>query len=120
MDQMIRTMKNASTGFDLQDRRDVLIHGQYIRKDQIDEFRDLNVIASFFPLHTFYWGDWHKQLIGDSLGNAISPTRTALDKGLKDYYPYGCARSTSNLMRVIWTASKRISRSGEIIGEMKD
>lgn len=117
MDQMIRTMKNASTGFDLQDRRDVLIHGQYIRKDQIDEFRDLNVIASFFPLHTFYWGDWHKQLIGDSLGNAISPTRTALDKGLKITIHTDAPVALPNLMRVIWTASKRISRSGEIIGE---
>ena len=67
--------------FDLQDRR--------------------NIIVSFFPLHTFYWGDWHKQLIGDSLGNAISPTRTALDKGLKITIHTDAPVALPNLMRVI-------------------
>ena len=117
MDQMIRTLKNATEEYGNEGRRDVLIHGQYVREDQLDEFKDLNIIASLFPLHTFYWGDWHKQLIGDSLGNKISPTRTALNKGLKITIHTDAPVALPNLMRVIWTATTRVSRSGEIIGE---
>lgn len=117
MDQMIRTMRIVSNETGKKNRRDVLIHGQYVRDDQLDDFKDLNVIASLFPLHTFYWGDWHKKLIGDSVGNFISPTRSALDKGLNITIHTDAPVALPNLMRVIWTACKRVSRSGEIIGK---
>ena len=117
MDQMIRALKKATAKYGNENRRDVLIHGQYVREDQLDEFKDLDIIASLFPLHTFYWGDWHKEIIGDSLGNKISPTRTALNKGLKITIHTDAPVALPNLMRVIWTATNRVSRSGNIIGE---
>ncbi|MDM9631006.1 amidohydrolase [Robiginitalea aurantiaca] len=117
MDQMIRTFKPLVEKYGKGDRRNTLIHGQYIRDDQIDSFRELDVILSLFPLHTFYWGDWHKQIIGDSLGNRISPTRTALDKGLKLTIHTDAPVALPNLMRVVWTAVERTSRSGAVIGE---
>ncbi len=117
MDQMIRTLKEVSTSHGNEGRRDVLIHGQYVRHDQLDSFKDLNVIASLFPMHTFYWGDWHKQLIGDSLGNSISPTRTALQKGLTLTIHTDAPVALPNLMRLVWTATRRVSRSGAIVGE---
>jgi predicted amidohydrolase YtcJ len=117
MDQMIRAMKNVVEKYDNEGRRDVLIHGQYIREDQLDSIKDLNVIVSLFPLHTFYWGDWHKQIIGDSLGNKISPTRTALDKGLKLTIHTDAPVALPNLMRMVGISVERKSRSGQIIGE---
>ena len=117
MDQMIRSLKKVTDTYGNKGRRDVLIHGQYVREDQLDDFKDLNIIASLFPLHTFYWGDWHKEIIGDSLGNKISPTRTALNKGLKITIHTDAPVALPNLMRVIWTATNRVSRSGKIIGE---
>ena len=116
MDQMIRTQKIMAEKYGNNDRRNVLIHGQYIREDQLDSFKELNVVASLFPLHTFYWGDWHKQIIGDSLGNKISPVKTALNKGLNITIHTDAPVALPNLMRVVWTAVTRTSRSGEIIG----
>jgi predicted amidohydrolase YtcJ len=116
MDQMIRTQKIMAEKYGNDDRRNVLIHGQYIREDQLDSFKELNVVASLFPLHTFYWGDWHKQIIGDSLGNKISPVKTALNKGLNITIHTDAPVALPNLMRVVWTAVTRTSRSGEIIG----
>ena len=110
------TLKKVTNKYGNEGRRDVLIHGQYVREDQLDEFKNLNIIASLFPLHTFYWGDWHKELIGDSLGNKISPTRTALNKGLRITIHTDAPVALPNLMRVIWTATNRVSRSGQIIG----
>jgi predicted amidohydrolase YtcJ len=117
MDQMIRTMKPAIEKYGNENRRDVLIHGQYVRGDQLDTFKEMNVIAALFPLHTFYWGDWHKQIIGDSLGNKISPTRTALNKGLKITIHTDAPVGLPNIMQIVGTAVTRTSRSGAVIGE---
>lgn len=117
MDQMIRTISAVQEKYPKTDRRDVLIHGQYVRKDQLGKFQKLGVIGSFFPLHTYYWGDWHSQLIGDSLGQFISPTRSALNSNMKITIHTDAPVALPNLMRVVWTATKRVSRSGKIIGE---
>jgi len=116
IDQMIATMKVVADKFGNDDRRNVLIHGQYVREDQLDSFKELDVIASLFPLHTYYWGDWHKKIIGDSLGNKISPTRTALDKGLKITIHTDAPVALPNLMRMVGISVERKSRSGQIIG----
>jgi predicted amidohydrolase YtcJ len=116
MDQMIRTMKPVVDKYGNNDRRNVLIHGQYVREDQLDSFKELDIIASFFPLHTFYWGDWHKEIIGDSLGNKISPTRTALNKALKVTIHTDAPVALPNLMRMIGISVERKSRSGQVIG----
>ena len=116
MDQMIRTMRKVSSEFEKKDRRNVLIHGQYVREDQLDAYKELDVIASLFPLHTFYWGDWHKQIIGDELGNKISPTRTALNKGLRVTIHTDAPVALPNLMRMVGITVERKSRSGKLIG----
>lgn len=116
MDQMIRNMKPSVEKYGNDNRRNVLIHGQYVREDQLDAFKELDVIASLFPLHTFYWGDWHKEIIGDSLGNKISPTRTALNKGLKITIHTDAPVALPNLMRMAGISVERKSRSGQVIG----
>ncbi len=116
IDQLIRTMKPLKEKYGNEGRRDVIIHGQYIREDQLNAAKDMNMIASLFPLHTFYWGDWHEQLIGDSLVQNISPVKTALNKGIDVTIHTDAPVALPNLMRVLWTAVARTSRSGKIIG----
>lgn len=116
MDQMIRTMRKVSSEFEKKDRRNVLIHGQYVREDQLDSYKELDIIVSLFPLHTFYWGDWHKEIIGEDLGNQISPTRTALNKGLRLTIHTDAPVALPNLMRMVGISVERKSRSGKLIG----
>ncbi|MBE15555.1 MAG: amidohydrolase [Cytophagaceae bacterium] len=116
IDQFIRTLKPLQQQYGKEGRRDVIIHGQYIREDQLDDAREMNLIASLFPLHTYYWGDWHTQLIGDSLVQHISPVKTALDKGIDVTIHTDAPVALPNLMRVVWTAVARTSRSGKVIG----
>ncbi|MDT0620731.1 amidohydrolase [Croceitalea vernalis] len=116
VDQLIRTMKPLKEKYGNDDRRDVIIHGQYIRDDQLDEAKEMKMIASLFPLHTFYWGDWHTQLIGDSLVQNISPVKSALNKGMDITIHTDAPVALPNLMRVLWTAVERTSRSGKVIG----
>jgi predicted amidohydrolase YtcJ len=116
IDQMIRCMKPAAAKYGNTDRRSVLIHGQYVRFDQLDSLKKLDVVASLFPMHTFYWGDWHKQIIGDSLGNLTSPIKTALNKGLHVTSHTDAPVAFPNLMMIMWTTVNRVSRSGAVIG----
>ena len=116
IDQFIRTMKPLQEKYGNDNRRDVIIHGQYIREDQLNDAKEMKMIASLFPLHTFYWGDWHTQLIGDSLAQNISPVKTALNKGIDITIHTDAPVALPNLMRVLWTAVNRTSRSGKIIG----
>lgn len=116
VDQFIKAHRAAEALYGHEGRRDVLIHGQYIRFDQLDALKELDIVASLFPLHTFYWGDWHKQIIGDSLGNIISPTRTALNKGVKLTIHTDAPVALPNLMRMVGISVERKSRSNKEIG----
>ena len=116
MDQMIRTLSPVVEKYGVADRRTVLIHGQYIRKDQLAPFDSMNVIASLFPMHTYYWGDWHRQLIGDSLVQFISPTRAVLERGMRLTIHSDSPVALPNMMRLVGTAVNRTSRSGRIVG----
>ncbi|EED34380.1 conserved hypothetical protein [Luminiphilus syltensis NOR5-1B] len=115
-DQLLRTLRSLEKDYSHAQRRDVIIHGQYLREDQLDDAKDLNLMVSLFPLHTYYWGDWHKQIIGERLGNKISPTRTALDKGVKITIHTDAPVALPNLMRMMGISVERKSRSGRVIG----
>lgn len=117
MDQLIRAMRPAINQYGNEDRRNVLIHGQYVRMDQLDSLAEMDIIASLFPMHTFYWGDWHKQIIGEEKGNKISLIRSALNRGMKVTSHTDAPVAFPNLMMILWTTVNRVSRSGAIIGE---
>lgn len=116
IDQMLAAVKSATMAYGGGDRRSTLIHGQYIRPDQLDTMAELEMTASLFPMHTFYWGDWHKQIIGDELGNKISPMRSALQRGLPVTSHTDAPVALPNLMQVMWATVNRTSRSGQVIG----
>ena len=67
IDQMIAAIKPVHAKHGPGDRRHVLIHGQFVRKDQLEALKALQVIPSLFPMHTFYWGDWYDKIIGPEL-----------------------------------------------------
>jgi predicted amidohydrolase YtcJ len=116
IDQYIRCLRTAVDKYGNDDRRNVLIHGQFIRKDQLDSLKVLQVIPSMFPMHTFYWGDWYKQIIGDSLAMQISPINTAVKMGMMPTSHTDAPVAFPNLMMVMWATVNRVSRSGAVIG----
>jgi len=64
IDQLIRLTDAVQQDIpDTRDPRTVLIHGQYLRADQIPELVRLGIFPSLYPMHTFYWGDWHSSSV---------------------------------------------------------
>lgn len=117
VDQLIRTMKPVAKRYGNNDRRSVLIHGQLTRMDQLDDLKALDIIGSFFPMHTFYWGDWYKQIIGPDQAQLISPIKSALNKGIRVTSHTDAPVALPNLMMILHTTVNRVSRTGDVMGE---
>jgi len=116
-DQLIAHIAAATNKHGGGDRRPVLIHGQFLREDQIDSFKSLDVIPSLYPMHTFYWGDWHREhTVGPKLSNNISPTGWCVARGMKFTTHHDAPVALPNSMRVLDATVTRRSRSGDIIG----
>jgi hypothetical protein len=100
------------------DRRPVLIHGQFLRKDQVEAFQRLGILPSLFPMHTFYWGDWHMtRTLGPVLGQDISPTGWVLERGMKFTSHHDAPVAFPDSMRVLDATVTRVARgSGEVVG----
>lgn len=100
------------------EQRNVLIHGQFLREDQLDSFKALGVIPSLFPMHTFYWGDWHlDHTVGPQAGLNISPTGWAVQRGMIFSSHHDAPVAFPDSMRVLdATVTRRARGSGRIVG----
>lgn len=100
------------------DLRNVLIHGQFLREDQVDAYKELDFLLSLFPMHTFYWGDWHvEHTVGPENGQNISPTGWVLQRGMKFTSHHDAPVAFPNSMRVLdATVTRKARGSGNIIG----
>lgn len=117
LDQYLKALEPAVKKYGNNDRRNTLIHGQLIRTNQIDSLKKYDIVASLFPMHTFYWGDWYKQIIGKEAAMHISPIKTCMDKGVHVTSHTDAPVALPNLMMIMHTTVNRVSRSGDIIGK---
>ncbi|WDZ51291.1 amidohydrolase [Acinetobacter vivianii] len=118
IDQFIAAVKDATQKQGQADRRSVLIHSQTIRDDQLDQLKALDIIPSFFSLHTFYWGDWHRQqTLGEQRAARISPTATALKKHLIFTEHHDAPVVPPSSMMMLDATVNRTTRSNYVLGE---
>lgn len=116
-DQLIAFTAKAAKKHGAGDHRPVLIHGQFLREDQVDSFNTLGIVPSLFPMHTFYWGDWHREhTVGPVLAENISPTGWCLKRGMRFTSHHDAPVAFPNSMRVLDATVTRRTRSGDILG----
>ena len=118
-DLLIAAHRAAQARFpQAKDLRPVLIHGQFLREDQLDSYKALGVIPSLFPMHTFYWGDWHlDHTVGPQAGMNISPTGWAKKRGMIFSSHHDAPVAFPDSMRVLdATVTRRARGSGRIVG----
>ncbi len=117
IDAAIATVGAAQAKYQGTDRRTVLIHGQYIRPDQIAPVQALGIFPALFPMHTFYWGDWHRQSVaGPERAAFTSPTGSVLRRGMKFSIHSDAPVTFPNSMRVLDSAVNRTTRTGFVLG----
>lgn len=107
----------AQESHDAAGRRDVLIHGQFLREDQVAALDRHGIFPSLFPMHTFYWGDWHREhTVGPVHAENISPTGWVLARGMKFGSHHDAPVAFPDSMRILSATVTRRTRSGDILG----
>lgn len=99
------------------DSRPVIVHAQMARDDQLDRMRTLGVVPSFFVLHTFYWGDRHRErFMGPERAARMSPTRSAAERGIPFTIHADAPVVPMEPLRLVWSAVQRRTRSDVVVG----
>ena len=115
-DQYLNAIQNSVGKYGNEGRRDVMIHAQTARDDQLDLMKELNVIPSFFGMHTYYWGDIHVKNLGKERAYRISPAATAKKKGMIFTQHHDSPIVYPNSIMILHAVVNRTSRSGQVIG----
>ncbi|MFN2289182.1 MAG: amidohydrolase [Chromatocurvus sp.] len=117
IDQYIEAVRAAQAKYPDVGNRPVLIHGQTLRRDQVTALDELGIFPSLFPMHTFYWGDWHREsVLGPVRADNISPTGWLMERGMMFGSHHDAPVALPDSMRVLSATVTRRSRSGDILG----
>lgn len=118
IDQLLDAVARARRAHPREARRTVLIHGQYLREDQLEPLHRLDIFPALYPMHTFYWGDWHRDSVaGPARAVNISPTGWLVARGMKFSIHSDAPVTFPDSMRVMHSAINRTTRAGFVIGE---
>jgi len=117
IDDILDALEAAQRAHPRPDARPVIVHAQTAREDQLDRMAALGVIPSFFVLHTFYWGDRHRDVfLGPERAARISPAASAARRGI----PFTLHADTPVVpmepLRIVWSAVNRRTTSGAALG----
>ncbi|MCX7229314.1 MAG: amidohydrolase [Burkholderiales bacterium] len=117
IDQLLKAVESANAQLPKKDRRPVMIHGQTLREDQVDRVKSLGIFPSLFPMHTYYWGDWHRDsVLGPDRAANISPTGWLGQRGMMFSSHHDAPVALPDTMRVMSATVNRTTRSGQALG----
>lgn len=117
IDNIIHAYSEAQKAQPRADTRHIIVHAQMARDDQLEAMKELGIIPSFFSLHTYYWGDRHRDIfMGPARAYRMSPARSARDRGVRFTIHADAPVVPMDPLLLVWAAVNRISTSGDIIG----
>ncbi|WP_324751154.1 amidohydrolase family protein [Sphingomonas sp. LY54] len=97
--------------------RPVVIHAQMSRPDQLDRMKAIGATPSFFSLHTYYWGDRHRdQFIGPERAARISPVGSSLARALRYTVHTDSPVVPMDQIRLLWATVNRVTTGGAVLG----
>lgn len=99
-----------------QDKRPIIIHSQFQNPEHLPQYVKLGISPSYFTNHVFYWGDVHIGNVGLEKASFISPLKSAHDVGIITSNHTDFNVTTLDPFFIMWTAIKRETRSGKILG----
>ncbi len=97
--------------------RPVMIHAQFVTRDQLKRLKELGIIPSFFVAHCYYWGDTHVENLGFDRASQCSPARSAINQDLIFTFHQDTPVTAPDMFQTIWCAVNRKTKSGVILGE---
>lgn len=97
-------------------RRPIVIHSQFQRRDQLAAYKRIGVGPAYFSNHAWYWADVHRTNFPAEVVDFISPFRSARAAGLiaSNHSDYSVTPLDTRFM--IWTSMARVSPTGVVSG----
>ncbi|MBJ7439303.1 MAG: amidohydrolase [Sphingopyxis sp.] len=97
-------------------RRPIVIHSQFQRRDQLPAYARIGVGPAYFSNHSWYWGDVHRTNFPAEVVDFISPLRSARAAGLtpSNHSDYSVTPLDTRFM--LWTSMARVSPTGVVSG----
>jgi predicted amidohydrolase YtcJ len=120
IDDILDAFEAAQLEVPRPDSRHVIVHAQMARRDQLDRMRALGIVPSFFELHTYYWGDRHRdRFLGPDRAARISPLKDAHDRGLRFTLHADTPVVPMDPLRIVAAAVTRRTASGAVLGDQE-
>jgi predicted amidohydrolase YtcJ len=97
-------------------RRPIVIHSQFQRRDQLAAYKRIGVGPAYFSNHSWYWADIHRTNFPHEVVDFISPLRSARAAGLipSNHSDYSVTPLDTRFM--LWTSMARVSPTGIVSG----
>jgi predicted amidohydrolase YtcJ len=99
------------------DHRTGIIHCQFVRKDQLDRIKRLNIFPSFYTEHTYFFGATHIANRGPGQASFISPLKSASAMGIRFANHTDFNVAPIDQLFVLWSSVNREMRDGGVLGE---
>lgn len=115
---IIGAYENALSEKPISDHRHRIEHVQTATINDLDKIKELDIAASFFINHVYYWGDRHKRLfLGPERAAKMNRLAEAVSKDILYTLHSDCPITPISPLFSVWIAVNRITREGDVLGE---
>lgn len=97
--------------------RPVMIHAQFLGKDQLARVKREGIIPSFFIAHAYHFGDAHIENLGYDRAALLSPAGSALRLGIPFTFHQDAPVVEPDMLETVWCAANRLSEKGVVLGQ---
>lgn len=116
IDMVLAAHEAAAAGSLEKDRRTTVIHAQFVRPGQLQQFAKYKIVPSFSTDDTFFSSEAHIKSRGKARAAAMSPLRSAVALGLRPTNHTDFNVVPIDQMFLMWSAVNRLDRDGDVIG----
>lgn len=117
IDDVLEAYKNTNLS-SWKDARNLIIHCQTEREDQLDSMKKMKLLPSFFPAHIYVWGDRHYDtFLGPERANRLEPMREAVDRDMIFSMHNDSPVTKADPLKLVWNAVARETATGRVLGE---
>lgn len=114
---VIEAYEYAIKNGEKRDHRHRIEHVQTASVQDLETMRELDIAASFFINHVYYWGDRHRDIfLGPERARRINPLKEAKELDMLYTLHSDCPITPISPLFSVWAAVNRVTRNGEILG----
>ncbi|ARJ38967.1 hypothetical protein SporoP8_08825 [Sporosarcina ureae] len=118
INSIIESYESAINNGEQRDHHHRIEHVQTATGEDLKKMKSLNIAASFFINHIYYWGDRHRDIfLGPERAKRMNALRDAKDLDMLYTLHSDCPITPISPLFSIWVAVNRVTRDGKVLGE---